>query len=257
MSRVIAISNQKGGVAKSTTCAALGAALAGRGRSVLLIDCDPQSNLTIGLGFEADDVEGSHADLYLDGATRFDDLVYETDVARLHLVPARMDLALAEKRLLANDGAELVLRRHLRPLAREYDFVLCDCPPSLGALTLGALTAADEVIIPVACDYYAARGLDQLLSVIRMVQRKTNPYLRYRILVSVFDKRNRIALRIKDRLAAAFEGSLFKACIGVDAKVRESQAAGTPVNIYAPNTRASREFAELAGEVDSGDTSGA
>jgi len=247
---IFAISNQKGGVAKSTTCLSLGAALAARGRKVLLIDCDPQSNLTIGLGFEPNELEETHADLYLDEAVDIDELVYETDVPGVHLIPARMDLAVVEKRLSGKADTERILKRRLRPLAGEYDFILCDCPPSLGVLTLNALTAADQVIVPVACEYYAARGLDQLLAVIRMVRQRTNSGLDYRILVSMFDSRSRISPRIRERLTAAFGDRVYRTSIDMDSMIRESQADGTPVNIYAPHTRASRQFDELAGEVD-------
>ena len=236
-------------MAKSTTCLSLGAALAALGQRTLLIDCDPQSNLTIGLGFESNDMEETHADLYLDEATPIGRLIYETDIPKLHLVPARMDLAVVEKTLAGRNETEVILKRQLLAVAQEYDYIICDCPPSLGVLTLNALTAAHQVIVPVACDYYAARGLDQLLAVITLVRRKTNPDLRYRILVSMFDQRNSIARRIRERLAATFTDALYETWIGVDCKVRESQAAGSPVNIYAPQTRASRQFAALAEEI--------
>ncbi len=250
---IIAVSNQKGGVAKTTTCLALGATLAGSGSRVLIIDCDAQANLTMGLGIDVNDVQQSHSQLYLDPYCDIHNIIRDTGYfdGRLHIVPAELDLAVVEKQLHNQPNFELLLQRQLDRLEQPYDYVFCDCPPSLGVLTLNALSAADLVIIPIACEYYAVGGLNQILSIVDLVRRNTNAMLQYRLLVTMHDKRLRMSELVYSQVKANFESALFDTCIGIDCKIKESQAEGIPINQYAPHTRAAVQYELLAGEIAS------
>ena len=248
---IIAISNQKGGVAKTTTSLALASALATAGQRVLAIDCDAQANLTMGLGVDPNEVQVSHSQLYLDQFCDVHALIRNTEFfdGRLHLIPAELDLAVVEKQLHNQENFEVRLRRQLDRLDGEYDYIICDCPPSLGVLTLNALTAADLVIIPVACEFYAVGGLNQILSIVDLVRRKTNPGLQYRLLVAMMDKRLRIGRLVHGQVKSNFSDALFDTVIGVDCKIKESQAEGIPVNQYAPHSRSAVQYEMLSKEI--------
>jgi len=248
--RTITISNQKGGVAKTTTAVALGAALAEKGRRVLAIDMDPQSNLTMGLGLEPERLETSIYEVLL-GECAAAEAIQATGVEGISILPAHLTLAGAEKRLYGEIGFDEILRSRLKPLAESgtYDYVVIDCPPSLGLLAVNAMTAASMVMVPVQCEYFSARGLGQLLEIAETVREKRNPELVVRILPTLFDRRNRICREILQELRRSFPLNLFTSVIGVDTRLRESAAAGTPITRFAPETRAAAEYRALATEI--------
>jgi chromosome partitioning protein len=249
MTKVIAISNQKGGVAKTTTCLSLGACLAELGHSVLLIDLDPQAHLTVSLGVEPDKVYRSVADALLGNASLVS-VSRETSIPGLDLAPANQGLALIDKVLYGNADYEYRLARRLELVDRDlYDFILIDCAPAFGSITLNAMTAADVLLIPTQCEYYAARSLRRVLGLARLVQQKTNPGLKYRLLVTLYDQRNRICRLILEQLQRELSQVMFETVIEVDTKLRESPAYAQPITLYAPNTRGAEQYRALAREV--------
>jgi chromosome partitioning protein len=248
--RTIAISNQKGGVAKTTTAISLAAALAERGRRVLAIDMDPQANLTVGLGKNPDELDSTMFHV-LSGAP-LEAAIAATEEPRLWLAPADLTLAGAEKRLFGEIGFDEILRTKLRAVETRFDDVLIDCPPSLGLLTINAITAANSVIVPVQCEYFSARGLGQLLEIAAAVREKRNPSLELRVLPTLYDRRNRVCREILKELRAAFPGEVFSTVIGIDTRLRESCAEGRPITAFAPETRAALEYRALAAELCGG-----
>jgi chromosome partitioning protein len=249
MTTTFAICNQKGGVGKTTTCLSLGACLAEMGYIVLLVDLDPQAHLTMSMGISPDRLHRTVSDALLANNSLVS-VSRETPVLGLDVVPANQGLALIDKLLYGRDGYEYHLKHRLRAMRQDvYDFVLIDCAPSFGTITLNALTAADLLIIPIQCEYYAAKSLRSVLGLARMVQEKTNPRLRYRLLVAMYDRRNRICRLIRDQMQGKLGHLLFKTAIEVDTKLRESPAFGQPISLYAPNTRGARQYRALAREL--------
>jgi chromosome partitioning protein len=249
MMTTIAVSNQKGGVAKTTTTLSLGACLAELGKSVLLIDLDPQAHLTLSMGLQPEKLRHTISDALLANASLVS-ASRESPVFELDIVPANQELALTEKLLYSRKGYEFQLKNRLAAMEGNfYNLVLIDCPPSFGALTLNALTAADLLIIPVQCEYYAAHALRQIIRLARMVQEKTNPRLIYQVLVTMYDRRNRISQLMLERMQLEMRPALFETIIEIDTKLRESPAFGKPITLYAPNTRGAQQYRALAQEV--------
>jgi len=249
MVTTIAISNQKGGVAKTTTCLSLGACLAEMGRGVLLIDLDPHANLTLSLGLKPEELRRTAGDALL-GNTSLVAVSRESSVSNLDIIPANQELAILEKVLYGQKGYEFRLKNRLDTMGEGlYEIVLIDCPPSFGTLTLNALTAADLLVIPVQCEVYAAHALRQVMGLVRMVREKTNPRLSYRVLVTMYDRRNRISQLILDQMQRELSNALFQTIIEVDARLRESPAFGKPVTQVAPNTRGAQQYRALAKEL--------
>ena len=248
----IAIGSQKGGVSKTTTALSLGACLAGSngvpGRNVILIDLDPQANLTMALGVNPSSVRRMVGDVLLDQSSILA-VSRESAIPNLDLVPANQGLLVLDKVLFGRPEFEYRLKRQLNSLGPQYDVALIDCPPAFGTLTMNALTAADLLIVPVPCDYFSARSLQQFLELVALVQRNTNPRLRYRILITMFDKRNRISHIIHDQLRRKFGAAIFNTVISIDVKLRESPVVGQPITKYAPNSRSAGEYHALAMEL--------
>ncbi|HSR48065.1 MAG TPA: ParA family protein [Anaerolineales bacterium] len=247
MSLVLAIANEKGGVGKTTTALSLGAALVELGQRVLLVDLDPQANLTLGIGIRPGATEGSIADVLL-GDAALEDVAIETDVAGLKLAPSSDALLQAERFLPVRQDYELILRDALGR-AGNPDAVIFDCPPALGALTRSALGAADLLVIPTQCEFFSAFALRQVIGLVRSVRERSNPALRYRLLLTMVDLRNAMHRSLAEEIRLAFGPAVFRSAIEVDARLRESPAFGQPITEYAPSSRGAQQYRELAQEL--------
>jgi chromosome partitioning protein len=249
MARVLVIANQKGGVGKTTTAINLGAALAERGRRVLLVDADPQASLSVALGIDP----GALAQSLFEVLT--ENLAIHTvlhQVGGLTVIPATIDLAAAEVQLLNEVGRERVLADALAPLSDAYDEILIDCPPTLGILTINALTAGSDVLIPVECQFLAIRGLAQLMQSVEKIQRRTNPRLRLLgILPTMYDARNGHDQDVLNTLEADFPGKVFTP-IRRSVRFAESALAGKPILLYEPSHPGAAAYRQLAEEVQRG-----
>lgn len=246
--KVIAISNQKGGVAKTTTCLSLGAALAEMGHSVLLIDLDPQANLSVSLGLKPANLRLTVVDTLL-GNQPLVGVSRESDIFALDVVPASHELNLIDKVLYKRPGYEQRLRQTLERMDPDlYQYVLLDCPPALGPLTMNALMASDLLIIPVQCELYAVHSLRRTIQLLPEVH-KSNPDLTYRVLVTMYDQRNKISRIMLKQLQDGLGAALFDTLIQIDTKLRESPAFGQPVTAYAPTTRGAQQYRALAEEL--------
>ena len=248
MTTTIAISNQKGGVAKTTTCLSLGACLAEIGHLVLLIDLDPQAHLTLSMGLRPENLRYTVEDVLLGGAS-LAGASRESPVFGLDIIPADQRLVTLDRVI---DGRKRYgfLKNSLDAMGDGfYDIVLIDCPPSFGTLTLNALTAADLLIIPVQCEYYAAHSLRQIVKVAKLVREKTNPRLSCRVLVTMYDRRNKICRLILEQTRKGLSKVLFRTIIEIDTKLKESPAFGQPITLYAPRTRGAQQYRALAQEL--------
>ena len=245
---VIAVCNQKGGVAKTTTVSALGAALVAGGHSALLIDLDPSANLTAGLGFSPRKMHQNAAELLLGNATPTE-LSRTTAVPQMELIPSGPGVESASQLVTTHPQYATVLRQALTARKPLQDFVLIDCPPSMGSITTASLAAADLAIIPTQCEYFAIQAIGSTFNFIRQVRARYNPRLSYRILVTMFDRRGKLHTQLYDKLQAYYGEALFSSLIGFDSKLRSSQIAGKPITVFAPGTRAARQYRELAQEI--------
>lgn len=247
--KMIAISNQKGGVAKTTTCLSLGACLAELGKTVLLIDLDPQASLTLSVGLRPEDLRRAVDEAILGNASLIS-VSRESAVFGMDIVPSNRSLAVLDKVLYGRQGYEFYLKQSLAAMGDgKYDFVLMDCPPAFGTLTLNALTAAELLIIPTQAEYYAARSLRQVMDLVRLVRDKTNSRLAYRVLVTMYDRRNKICRLILEQMQQGLGPVLYKTIIEVDTKLKESPAFGKPITQYTPGTRGALQYRELAQEL--------
>jgi chromosome partitioning protein len=249
MTRTLAIVNQKGGVGKSTTAVNLSASLAILGHRVLLVDIDPQGNATSGLGI---DKRSLAADIYsvLLLEVALERAVVSSDIPNLDLVPATISLAGAEIELVSAISRETRLRRALESVAGRYDYILIDCPPSLGLLTLNALTAATEVVIPVQAEYYALEGLSQLTTVVQRIREALNPTLYISgVLVTMFDGRTRLATEVLDEVHAFFPREVFRTQIPRNIRLSEAPSFGKPVALFDLKSRGAQAYLALAREV--------
>jgi chromosome partitioning protein len=247
MRHIIAVTNEKGGVAKTTTTLSLGGALVEAGFEVLLVDLDAQANLTLGLGINPGKVRRGISDVLLNSGN-LASISRETTIPGLDLVPSNADLGLAERFLSIRQDHERILMNSMNNLP-GYDFILLDCPPSLGAVTLNAMTAAELIIIPTQPEYFSIHGLRGVLAAIRRVRSKDNPTLNYRVLITMMDRRNRIHHTLSDQLHTTFGEGVFQTVIETDTKLRESTVVGLPITQYNTHTRASLQYRALAQEL--------
>jgi chromosome partitioning protein len=249
MGRVIAVANQKGGVGKTTTAVNLAAALALDGHSVLLLDLDPQGSATTGLGVHARDVESTVYEALL-AQRPAREMTTRTPVENLDLVPATRDLVGAEIELVNLTGREHRLHEALASVRGSYDFILIDCPPSLSLLTVNALRAADSVLIPLQCEYYALEGLTALLDTIGRVRDSLNPGLALEGLVlTMYDSRNSLARQVQNEVRTHFRDQVFRAVVPRNVRVSESPSHGVPVVLYDPSSRGAAAYRALAREI--------
>jgi chromosome partitioning protein len=247
MRQIIAVTNEKGGVAKTTTVLSLGGALVEAGHEVLLIDLDAQANLTLGLGVVPGKLRRSVADVLLNSATLIS-VSRESPIPGLDLIPANGDMGLAERFLSIRQDFEQILKNAISTLS-SYDYILLDCPPSLGAVTLNAMTAANVIIIPTQPEYFSVHGLRGVLSTVRRVRAQNNPGLNYRVLITMMDKRNRIHNALSEQLRTTFGEGVFETVIETDTKLRESTVVGLPITHYIPRSRSATQYRALAQEL--------
>jgi len=246
MTHIIAIANAKGGVAKTTTTLSLGASLAEMGRKVLLIDLDPHANLTLSLGFKPASFERTVAGLLL-GNDDLNGAVIPTNFRDLELVPSNQELNLAEPHLLVRADYMMLLDATLKD-SQSYDTIILDCPPTTGTLTKNALSTADLLIIPTQPEYFSAHALRDMLNLILAIRQENNPKLRYRILLTMVDKRNRIHRSLAEQIRTAFNEAIYDIEIEIDTRLRESAILGQPINQYSPESRAAIQYRALAEE---------
>jgi chromosome partitioning protein len=249
MGRILAISNQKGGVGKTTTAINLAASLASAEQRTLLIDLDPQGNAGSGLGIDRGTITGSIYDCLV-AKRPMGEVVHQTELRFLDVVPSTPDLTGAEVELVTLDGREQKLKQALAELVNTYDYVLIDCPPSLGLLTLNALTTADSVLIPLQCEYYAMEGLAQLLSTVELVQQSLNPALEVEgIVLTMFDPRANISHQVADEVRRVFPKLVFDSVVPRNVRLAESPSFGKPVLLYDIRSKGCEAYLQLAREL--------
>ena len=248
--RTIAVCNQKGGVGKTTTTINLGAALAEYGRKVLLVDFDPQGSLSVGLGLNPHEMDHTIYNLLMDREVTLDDVVVPSGVPGMDLLPSNIDLSAAEVQLVSEVARESALQRALKPLLAGYDYVVIDCQPSLGLLTVNALTAAHSVIVPLECEFFALRGVALLTETIEKVRERLNPELELDgILATMYDSRTVHSREVLARVVEAFDEHVFHTVIGRTVRFPETTVAGEPITTYASNSVGAAAYRQLAREV--------
>ncbi len=249
MAQVFCIANQKGGVGKTTTAVNLAASLGAAEKRTLLVDCDPQANATTGVGIDKQDLA---ATLYhgLIGETPGADLLHATDIEALKVIPANVELIGFEVEMMDSAGRETRLKKLLRGLADRFDYILLDCPPSLSLLTVNAMTAADGMLIPLQCEYYALEGLSQLLQTIKRIQRSLNPRLAIGgILLTMFDRRTNLSHQVAEDAKRYFRDLVFETAIPRNIRLGEAPSFGKPILLYDAASSGAQSYIHLAGEI--------
>lgn len=249
MGKIIAIANQKGGVGKTTTAINLSASMALAGREILVVDIDPQGNTTSGLGFDRTEIASSIYDVF-SGSLEIKDIILKTEVENLSLAPSSIDLIAAEVELVDVQGREFVLKRALQTVKDQYEYIIIDCPPSLGLLTLNGLVAAHSVLVPVQCEYYALEGLGMLSRTIELVQSAFNPELQIEgVLLTMFDRRTSISHQVAEEVRRFFGDRVYSTVIPRNVTLSEAPSFGKPVMLYDARSKGAQSYLKLAKEI--------
>jgi len=249
MGRVISVSNQKGGVGKTTTTVNVAAFLAEMGRKVLIMDIDPQGNAGYGIGINAEEINTTLYEVLI-GEIALKDALFKSNIENLYLVPSNIHLSGAQVDLLDMEGKEYILRKALKDVKNDFDYIFIDCPPSLGILTLNSLVAADTVLIPLQCEYYALEGLSQLLRIIAMVQENLNRSLKVEgVVLTMYDPRTNLSQQVVNDVREYFGDKVFKTIIPRNVKLSEAPSFGQPIGVYDRASTGSRTYENLAKEV--------
>ena len=249
MGKVLAITNQKGGVGKTTTAVNLGAYLAVLGKKVLVLDNDPQGNATSGLGLKKSEIKQCIYDVLI-SEIPIEGVILATQVPNLDAVPATIRLAGAEAELVGMMARDQRLRRSIEPVRTRYEFILIDCPPSLGNLTLNALAAADAVVVPIQCEYYALEGLSQLMKTLQLVQKYSNPTLTVEgVVLTMYDPRTNLSQQVAEEVRNHFQDKVYDAVIPRNIRLSEAPSHGLPINLYDNRSKGAESYLDLAKEV--------
>ena len=249
MGRIIAITNQKGGVGKTTTAINLSACLAEAGQRVLAVDFDPQGNTTSGLGLEKGNLDNTVYELLM-GECKLEECIFQSVQERLDVMPSDMDLSGAEIELLDIQNKESILKDYLEKVEDKYDFIIIDCPPSINLLTINALTAADTVLVPIQCEYYALEGLNQVLKTVELVKRKLNPQLELEgVVFTMYDARTNLSLEVVENVKSNLNRTIYKTIIPRNVRLAEAPSHGMSINQYDTRSTGAESYRMLAAEV--------
>ena len=251
MGRVIAVANQKGGVGKTTTSINLSACLAEKGKKVLLVDMDSQGNTTSGLGLEKNELDKTIYEVLRDEIP-VEDSIVEIDncFGNLFLIPSNRNLAGAEIELITSENMQYILKRKLVPIKDDYDFIILDCPPALGMLTVNAMTASDSVLVPIQCEFYALDGLTQLIYTINLIQENLNPSLNIEgVVFTMYDARTNLSLQVVENVKDNLNQNIYKTIIPRNVRLAEAPSHGLPINLYSKRSSGAEAYSRLADEV--------
>lgn len=249
MGRTIAIANQKGGVGKTTTSINLSAALAEKGKNVLVIDCDPQGNTTSGFGIEKNDLDNTIYELML-GECSVHDCIIKSEINNISIIPSNVNLAAAEIELIGVEKKEFILKREIDWIKEDYDYIIIDCPPSLSMLTVNAMTTANTVIVPIQCEYYALEGLSQLIHTVNLVKERLNPELDMEgVVFTMYDSRTNLSMQVVENVKKHLKQNVYKTVIPRNIRLAEAPSHGIPINKYDPKSAGAESYMALADEV--------